>query len=162
MTERKKKRERLPTSVSSAVFIEDEQGRLLLLQQAAEWKGGKWGPPAGGIHAHEDPIDTVIRETREEIGVGIELVNMVGIYTADRGDSRSGIAFVFRAKIKSGEVRPREGEIADYRFFAPDEIKQLIVEGNLYKPEYNLSGIKDWLDARSYPLDVVKRLEAKG
>lgn len=33
------KRERLPVSVSSAVFIEDEQGRLLLLQQTAERKG---------------------------------------------------------------------------------------------------------------------------
>lgn len=137
----KERRERLPVSVSAAVFIEDSQGRLLLLQQAAEWKGKRWGPPAGGMHAHESPVDTALREAEEE-----------------RGDKTTGLAFVFRGKIASGEIKPREGEIADHRFFTPDEIEQLIAEGNLYKPEYNLVGIKDWLDGRSYPLDVVKPL----
>jgi len=154
----KERRERLPVSVSAAVFIEDGQGRLLLLQQAAEWKDRKWGPPAGGMDAHESPIDTVLREATEEIGVEIELVDVVGIYIADRGDKATGLAFVFRGKIVSGEIKPREGEIADYRFFTPDEIEKLIAEGSLYKPEYNLVSIKDWLDGRSYPLDVVSPL----
>ena len=63
------RRERLPVSVSSAIFIEDRQGRLLLLQQAADKKGHRWGPPAGGIKAHENPIAGALREAKEEICV---------------------------------------------------------------------------------------------
>ena len=155
------RRERLPVSVSSAVFIEDDQKRLLLLQQAAERKGFRWGPPAGGMESHEDPIMAALRETKEEIGVGLELTVLVGVYTVDRGDNASGIGFVFRGRIVSGEITPLEGEIKDYRFFFPSEIEELIAQDMLYKPEYNLSGIQDWLSGRSYPLDAIKRLSVK-
>ncbi|MFH1971372.1 MAG: NUDIX hydrolase [Patescibacteria group bacterium] len=152
------KRERLPVSVSSAVFIEDEQGRLLLLQQAAERKGHRWGPPAGGMEAHEDPMMTARRETEEEIGVSVELKDVVGIYTVDRGDSAAGIGFVFRGQIASGEITPREDEIMDFSFFSPDEIEELIKTDMLYKPEYNLSGIQDWIEGKSFALEVIKAL----
>ncbi|MBI2008446.1 NUDIX hydrolase, partial [Candidatus Amesbacteria bacterium] len=116
------RRERLPVSVSAAVFIENHEGRLLLLQQAAERKGYKWGPPAGGMEAHEDPIETAHRETREEIGVEVEILNLLGIYTVDRGETATGIAFVFRGRIVSGEIRLRPGEIDTYRYFTKDEV----------------------------------------
>jgi len=154
----KEQRERLPVSVSAAVFIEDSQGRLLLLQQAAEYKGKKWGPPAGGMHAHENPIDTVLRETKEEIGVEVELINLIGIYTADRGDNATGIAFCFRAKIVGGEIAPKEGEIMNFSFFTPAEVQEIIKKDQLYKPEYNLPTLKDWLDGHSHPLGIVKPL----
>jgi len=38
---------------------------------------------------------------------------------------------------------------------------QLVAQDMLYKPEYNLSGIQDWLSGRSYPLDAIKRLSVK-
>lgn len=152
------KQERLPVSVSSAVFIEDDQKRLLLLQQASEEKGFKWGPPAGGMNPHEDPIMTALREAEEEIRVKVELTDLVGIYTIDRGDNASGIGFVFRGRIISGEITPREEEIKDYKFFSPQEIEKLVADGMLYKPEYNIEAIKDWLSGLSYPLKAVRRL----
>jgi len=152
------KRERLPISVSAAVFIEDEQGRLLLVQRAKERKGFKWGPPAGGLEPHEDPLAAALREVQEELNVDIELKDMLGIYTVDRGDNNSGIGFVFRGKIISGTPSPKEGEIKDFRYFTSQEIETLILNDLLYKPEYNLDGIKDWLKGRSFPLDVVKQL----
>lgn len=154
------KRKRLPVSVSTAIFIEDQEGKLLLLQQEAEWKGKKWGPPAEGMHAHENPLDTALREVNEEIGIKVELTDIIGIYTVDRGEEATGIAFVFRGKIISGEINPRKGEIMNYRFFTPSEIEQLIKENGLYKPEYNIAGINDWLKGSSYPLEIVKTLGA--
>lgn len=158
MRKKLEKRERLPVSVSSAVFIEDEQGRLLLLQQAAERKEYRWGPPAGGMKAHEDPMMTAQRETEEEIGVSVELKDVVGIYTVDRGDNAVGIGFVFRGQIASGEINPNADEIMDFRFFSPDEIGELIKTNMLYKPEYNLAGIQDWIEGRSFALEVIKPL----
>lgn len=153
------KRERLPVSVSAAVFIEDELGRLLLVQQAAERKGCKWGPPAGGMESHEDPTQTAIREIKEEIGVNVELVNLLGIYTIDRGDRSSGIGFVFRGKISPDiTFTLKEDEIQNVQFFSPQEIETLVQQDMLYKPEYNLDGIRDWLEGKSYPLDTIKLL----
>lgn len=150
-------RERLPVSVSSAVLIEDDQGRLLLLQQATESKGHRWGPPAGGMILHENPITTALRETREEIGVEVELTNLVGIYTVDRKNNSTGIGFVFRGKMSSGQITLREGEIMAFKFFSPEEIEDLIAKDMLYKPEYNFNAIRDWLEGKSYPLESIKR-----
>jgi len=152
------KKERLPVSVSSAVFIEDGQRRLLLLQQAAERKGHRWGPPAGGMEAHENPVMAALREVKEEIGVDVELVDLIGIYTIDRGDASSGIGFAFRGKVVSGQITPRQDEIVNFRFFSSTEIKELITSDMLYKPEYNLDGIKDWIEGKSYSLEVIKHL----
>ena len=152
------RKDQLDVSVSAAVYIVDEEGRLLLLKQAAPEKGGKWGPPGGGIKSHEDPIDVAKRETREEIGVEVELMDLINIKTVDRGDTNSGLGFTFRGKISSGEVRFKDGEIADYKYFTPIEIRSLIKNDMLYKPEYNLDGIEDWLKGESYPLGVIKRM----
>lgn len=154
-------RERLPVSVSAAVFIEDEQGRLLLLQQSSEKKGKRWGPPAGGMFPHEDPFENARRETREEIGVEIEFIDVLGIYTIDRGDTKTGIGFVFRARITSGEIKPTVGEIDNYKFFTPDEIKILIDNDLLYKPEYNKQCVEDWIKGLSFPLGVIRPITVK-
>ncbi len=150
------KKERLTVSVSSAVFIEDEQGRLLLVQQAAERKGCKWGPPAGGIEPHENPIDAALREVKEELDIDIELINLLGIYSVDRGEKASGLGFVFRGKIISGKINPKEGEINSFRFYSPQEIEDLIINDQIYKPEYNLDGIRDWTKGVSFPLEVLR------
>lgn len=76
-----------------------------MLQQATEAKGHRWGPPGGGMLAHENPITCALREGREEIGAEIELIDLIGIYTTDRGDTTSGIGFVFRGKIQ-GKIEP--------------------------------------------------------
>ncbi|MDP2860132.1 MAG: NUDIX hydrolase [bacterium] len=155
-----KERERFSVSVSAAVFIEDEQGRLLLLQQAAGWKEKKWGPPAGGMESHENPIMAALREAREEIGVRTQLTNLIGIYTADRSNNTTGIGFVFRAEITSGQISIRRDEIMDWRFFSPAEIQDLIVNGLIYTPEYTLPAISDWLRRRSYPMEIIRPLSS--
>lgn len=148
-------KERLPVSVTAAVFIEDNQDRLLLVQQE-EAKGGKWGPPAGGMFPNENPFNTAIREIREEIGVEVELINLIGIYTVFRGENASGIGFVFRGRI-SGEIVPRVGEIISYRYVDKKQLDEIITNNELYKPEYNISAINDWRNGLSYPLDVIRR-----
>lgn len=156
--------QRFPVSVSSAVFIEDEEGRLLLVQQAAPEKGYKWSPPGGGMLAFEDPLTTAKREVKEELGVEIQLINLIGIYVVERGEESSGIAFVFRGKIVGkNHLSPRPTEIKDYRFFNREELDELIStrRDELYKPEYNLAGIRDWLRGVSYPLDVIKFEESR-
>lgn len=137
-------RERLPVRISPAVVIEDENGRLLLVQQEAEWKGKKWGPPAGGLHAFESPTEAALRETKEETGLEVELIDLIGVYTVPRGSSRTSISFAFRGKVVGGVVTLRKGEIENYRYFSLEELKELIKNDQLYKPEFAIPLIEDW------------------
>lgn len=148
----------LPVSISAAVLVEDPQGRLLLVQQAAKEKGHGWAPPGGKLLAHEDSVGAALREAKEELGVAVRLKDLVGVYTVDRGDNATSIAFVFRATLEEGTIRLSAGEIRSYRFFTADEIRSLVGSGLLYKPEFNLRNLQDWLGGHSYPLESVKRL----
>lgn len=85
--ERASSSERLPVSVSSAVLIEDNNGRLLLLRKKIGDDEFMWTTASGGMEPHEDPKRTAEREVREEIGVEVKLLNIVGIYAIDRGDN---------------------------------------------------------------------------
>ncbi|OGM02604.1 hypothetical protein A2115_01145 [Candidatus Woesebacteria bacterium GWA1_41_8] len=153
----KETRKRFTQSISSAVFIEDVEGKLLLLKQNKQ-KGGKWGPPSGGVEYGEDPAATAEREANEEANLQVELVSLIGIYPVKRGENYySGIGFVYRARLKDQTNIKIDGEeIVDARYFKKEEVKKLIQDNQIYKPEYNESCIADWLDGKNYQLDVVK------
>jgi ADP-ribose pyrophosphatase YjhB (NUDIX family) len=139
-------------------MISDEQGRLLMLEQAAEFKRGLWGPPAGGLEAHETVLNAAVREAREETGLGVELVDLVGIYTADKGSTNTGMSFVFRARAVSGTITLPPEEILSAKYFTQAEIAALAEKKLLYRPEYNLPCYVDWTLGRSFLLELVRPL----
>lgn len=150
---------RIPTSVSVAALITNEKGDLLLVQQAAPEKEHKWGPPAGGILAHDDPIIALQREAKEEIGLDVACIDLVGIYPVDRGDEASGIGFVFRCTIPNNKITINKDEIQDFKFFSKSELEELIRTHQLYKPEYNIPCIQDYFAGKSFPLEVIKPIQ---
>ena len=74
----------------SALVLDDE-GRVLLSRRAYEPQAGKWDLPGGFLQEGEEPLDALCRELREEAGVEVEPLELVGIW-ADRygGRRRSG------------------------------------------------------------------------
>ena len=142
-----------PTSVSVAVFI--GQGEKLLLVKQAEAKGGGWGPPAGHLEMGESVVQAAQRETLEETGLKINLVDIIGVYTVQEPE-RLKIGFVFRGMVIGGELKPVTQEAAELRWFTREELQALIEGESLYKPEYNRPGIADWLAGESYPLNLLK------
>ncbi len=152
-------RERLPVRISAAILIEDEFSRLLLLQQAREGKENKWGPPAGRMRPHENPIQTAMREAEEETGLIIKPLSITGIYTLDKGDFLSSIGFVFTGKVVGGSLTLDLDEISDAKYFSTEDIKRLYEEDLLYKPEYNWPGINDWIEGKQYDLNIIKNIK---
>lgn len=67
--------------VQGALF--DETGRLLLERRKDD---GCWGMPAGWVEAGERPTDALVREFREETGLEIEPVALLGLYTRLPGE----------------------------------------------------------------------------
>jgi 8-oxo-dGTP pyrophosphatase MutT (NUDIX family) len=74
------------------VLAVDEHGAILLQRRRDT---GQWALPMGKMEIGETPTECAIRETREETGVIVEVVGIVGIYS----DPRHIVAY------SDGEVR---------------------------------------------------------
>jgi 8-oxo-dGTP pyrophosphatase MutT (NUDIX family) len=61
---------RLPAAVFALLYAD---GRLLLLRRAGSgYRDGQLAPPAGHLDPGEDLVSGVLRELREEVGVGAD------------------------------------------------------------------------------------------
>ena len=55
------------------VVVVVEQGKLVLVRRGAEPALGKWSFPGGAVELGEKVRDAALRETKEEIGLDVEL-----------------------------------------------------------------------------------------
>lgn len=62
----------------AAAIIKDGDGRILLQQRS---DNGLWGLPGGSVEIGESVRDAILREVREETGLTVEVVRLVGIYS---------------------------------------------------------------------------------
>jgi len=102
--------------VGAQAVVVDGRGRVLL--QLRPWPAG-WEPPGGHVGLGEDPAATVVRETREETGLEIEVERMVGYYrfTGIRHDTD----VVFRARAVGGRLQ-RSREAWRLRWVEPERL----------------------------------------
>ena len=144
------------TGVSIGALIEKD-GKVLCVRQVEE-RGGKWSIPAGHLKPGEMVVDGLKREIEEETGYKITPFGLLGAYNRPK-ESGVRIAFVFAARIVSGEEKPRTGEIAEIRWFSRDEVRTLLVSDQLYRPEYSVRVLMDWMTGTLYSLDVFKEVQ---
>ncbi|MEH1011712.1 NUDIX domain-containing protein [Micromonospora sp. CPCC 206060] len=111
--------------VAVSVFVRDAQGRVLLIQRT---DNGLWSLPGGGQEIGESVAQTAVRETREETGIDVEVVGMVGVYSDPNhvveysdGEVRQQFSLCFRAVPVSGEPTPSDESTA-VRWVARDEL----------------------------------------
>lgn len=60
-------------------YILNEKKQLLLLLRNSEHQGGRWCPPGGHIEYGEDFKDAAIRETKEESGINVKEIEILGV-----------------------------------------------------------------------------------
>jgi ADP-ribose pyrophosphatase YjhB (NUDIX family) len=64
--------------VAVTAFVQDEADRVLLIRRS---DNDLWALPGGGQEFGEYIADTVVRETKEESGIDVEVTGLVGVYT---------------------------------------------------------------------------------
>lgn len=64
--------------VGADAAIFDEDGRILLMERV---DGSGWCLPCGWVEAGESPCDAAIREVKEETGLEVKIVRLVGVFT---------------------------------------------------------------------------------
>ena len=96
----------------------------MLIKRGGQVKTGRWALPSGYIEADESVEEAAIRESREETGLTIELVDLLGIYSFPEGPPTSGIIVFYRARPVGGALRAGD-DAQEVRVFKPDQIPEL-------------------------------------
>lgn len=136
-----------PTSrkTSASVFVQDETGRVLLLKRV---DNDLWTIPTGGVKKGETVGQAGVRECREETGLDVEIVGLVGVFSTpehvivymhgDRVDEvRQPINICLRAKVVGGMVTPDPSEAAEVRWVPPADLPSYAVHPALRERIYH-------------------------
>lgn len=102
---------------TAAGVIINNQGQVLLLKHVFR-PGSGWGLPGGFLQAGEQPELALRRELQEEVGLGLESVELYTIRVFKRP---SQIEIVFRCR-PSGEAQPRSMEVSQIDWFSLDNL----------------------------------------
>ncbi len=85
------------------VLVED--GKVLLVKRGREPFKGQWALPGGMIEEGETAEQCARREMREETGLDVEPVKLVGVYSDPDRDPRGIIVAAWLVKRTGGSVK---------------------------------------------------------
>ncbi len=114
------------------VVIRDTQGHILLERRS---DCGWWGLPGGSLEVGESITQTAIREVKEETGLDIRIVRLVGVYSQpherivtypDTKDGLQLIDVVVEGERIAGDLMCSE-ESLELRFFPPHRIPAQLI-----------------------------------
>jgi ADP-ribose pyrophosphatase YjhB (NUDIX family) len=111
----------------AAVIFED--GRVLLQRRDDT---GRWGLPGGGVEPGESVRQAVIREVREETGLLVEPIRLIGVYsdpvhhqvvTYPDGNVIHYVSTVFECVVRGGALACGDESLA-LDWFDPDTLPE--------------------------------------
>jgi 8-oxo-dGTP diphosphatase len=110
--------------VATAVVVEADGG-VVLGRRAIEPGRGLWCLPGGFVNDDEGPREAASRECREEIGAGVELTGLIGVYHIAKRGAPSMIGIAYRGRLADGErIQPGE-EMLELQVFPFDAVPPL-------------------------------------
>lgn len=104
-----------------------KDNKILLLHRSdlKAYMPGKWDIPGGTLETGETPIDTVIREVKEETGIDIQINNIRYIYTNKvELPFRQTIQLIYDAEYIYGDIVINPLEHQNYKWVSIEEIEK--------------------------------------
>ncbi|MFJ4274031.1 NUDIX domain-containing protein [Streptomyces coelicoflavus] len=126
---------------AASAVVTDEAGRILLQRRV---DNGMWALPGGAMNLGESLPECAVRETREETGLDVEVVGIVGTYSNPRhvfayddGEVRQEFSICFLARPVGGRLTVSE-ESTEVRWFEPSAVDALPMVSGVRKR------VNDW------------------
>ena len=99
-------------------------GKVVLIRRLNEPYKGCWALPGGFVEYGETVEQAAVREAKEETGLDVELVALVGVYSDPRRDPRGHVVSVaFLARARGGELRAAS-DAREVRAFPVDQLPE--------------------------------------
>lgn len=102
--------------VSEVMCVRGDE--VLMVHAVRGFSKGYWNLPGGFLDFGESPEDAARRETAEEVGVAVELDELVGTYLSGfPGKPSYTLGFVYRGRAGSDPFVLKSDEVDDARYF---------------------------------------------
>ncbi len=117
--------------MGAAIILFNKNKELLILKLS--YKKDGWGIPGGVVDEFESPINTVIREAKEEIGIKVNVLRcLVADFTKEKIDNyiSESLQFVFFGGILKDEeikkIKIDNKEIVDFKFVSLKKAEKIL------------------------------------
>lgn len=139
---------------TATVYIIDGQNVLLIFHKKLQ----KWLPPGGHMEPDELPIETAVREAKEETGLDVEIFSEENIWIEPRWNARSferpymclleeipakgnepahqHIDFIYVGRPSSRTMRPNNQEIDKLKWFSLQELQDLELDIEIFEETF--------------------------
>jgi NAD+ diphosphatase len=114
--------------LSPAAIVLVKKGDRILLARSPGFPKGLYSVLAGFVEPGESIEETVIREIREEVGIGVENVAYFG---SQPWPFPNSLMIGFTADYADGEIAPDPDEIEDAGWYTADDLPQLPPETSI-------------------------------
>ena len=130
--------------VGAAAVVVNARGEILLVHHT--YGPCNWELPGGGGEEGESPVDTAIREVKEETGLLVVARHLTGWYY-EQSEQKEGLHVVFWCESQQGaqSVHPDGSEVSECRYWQPDALPRPM-------SDFTLLRIRDALAGAAYPL----------
>lgn len=127
-----------------------------MIKESKNTAGPAWNFPSGRIETGEDIIAAARRESREETGLNIEILESAGFFQFTSRTGHPVLMFHFTAEIAGGSIELEEG-ITEYSWFTAREILDMD-ESMLREPVVIRQIANSILQHKSYPLSFFQNI----
>lgn len=125
-----------PNSIvpAATALVRNDRGEVLMIHRT---DNDLWALPGGGQDFGESLPDAVVREVKEETGIDVEVINIVGTYSDPRhviayddGEVRQEFSICFEARPVGGELR-ESSESKEVRWVPADDVGLLNINQSM-------------------------------
>jgi isopentenyldiphosphate isomerase len=120
------------------VWIVNDKGEVLI-QKRQPWKEGwpnMWdGSVAGSAVVGDNSVDAAIRETKEELGIELDMSSGEILFTVEVANRFHDIWLV-RQNVDIWDIKLQYEEVADAKWVSIKEIRQMVCNGEFIPFEY--------------------------
>lgn len=123
-------RPNVPLTPGVAAILFDDRRRILILKRP---RGPYWSIPGGRMELGESAQDCCVRETREETGLDVEVVRLVGLYTNPEsicaypdGNVHQSYIALFECRVVGGQLQENE-EGERFHWLAEEEMDRYLL-----------------------------------
>jgi len=134
--------------------IIEKDGKILFVKESKKIAQNRYSLPAGKLEFGETIINGTIREAKEETGLDVKPIKLIGIYQRpSSSESSNTTVFCFLSKIISGKIQTSK-EHPEIIFLSTNEIINLNNKHKL-RSKYMLPAVKDYFNKKEIDMSFL-------